>query len=553
MVPTHWSMLTISDNNLCALLDVTKSADAAKTLLSQLAMKLGSIVEKSVSLDEILVGSNAGLPVGMFEEYTRSRKAKCSSAHTNEDAGGSGERGNDADSPRKNFRDVSSSAGHNSTPEEVLQVLSKSPHIIMCCPNKGSISYILTVPTMDSSQKLSFPRIQAAEGRGLPGNAHGAVGSVLDAEAAEMGKRKSSIRAKVSRKGKEKAVDDDSDVLDGLLQNAISGLVRTSLHDSLTGCSSSEEPRNHFKTITPVPTPPNSNSKPTSTPAFTSHDNDAMSHDYDPEKFSKFADFLQKMDPIDSFLTFPDDDPVTCRSSRTGSFKSTESDSNSMDDFRRSSMTNLSVPGINAESPLAVQQNDDDQQIHAHENSADLTIPDVPMSWLFPGNTELHDDEGMLSRELTSVEQDIRLTTPTCGKPGQSSEMDDGLMDASGVNFNLDMDSESWQQLLQCSLQSPNGEHLQIPSNFSNGSFPHVDQLLGSSTPSDLAETLLSDPGTILNAGTSASNPHVVVTTAGSNSWNGTWQNCNPNSIKNWLQSSFPMGECLLIIKEVGD
>lgn len=625
MTPTNWSMMTISDNNLCTLLDMTKTADTTKTLISQLAIILSANFQHCSSLEEILASNNTGLPADMSGDYSRSKKPKLTDEYLNKDLPATAEdhvtnmqldtSRNEPNGPASCISQLDASrnnpkgsascvpipAAPSSSRADVLKVLSQSPHIIMCCPNKGSMSYILTVPTTDVTQNLSsLPRLQPerqTSRQGSPRNNHllqgaglGESVSLVDTEAGEIGRGQASSvgwkNRKISKKGKEKAVDDQVNVME-YIQRGINGLIKpTNLDGSVSEFSAGNDLLDDLYT-TPTPTPdhtpnPNPISTPTPTPLLTpatpthmvlsrtpsarSHDDETMSHDYDPEKFSLFADFLVKMDPVESF---PDDDPVTSKSSRTGSLRSTESDPvdslgpSSVASSGHNSITRLSIPpcmSTVSSEPRATSQENSNQGMHTDTG---FSLPEVPMSWLFPEDNG-ENGEGVLQsqadKSTASDSQSVNLlaSSDVSSHGVQNPGASDALMDASGTNFDLDIGPENWQQLLQC---SPSNEHQQIRSeedvtqlidNFMSSDLDGVQPFTGTTVPAFTGGSVSNSNCPSLNAitavaniGTGKETPHMEVTTAGSNSWNGMWQNCNPESIKSWLQSSFPLGELL--------
>ena len=222
--PSSWSLLTISDCNLCALLSMVHTPESTKALLTQLTGVLDQNVQRASLLEEAIEMNNNGLPEDMFKD-TRSRKTKLvSNAVTSASTAGGGgggvnkkdmvpnlqaamsnlfcdaqsqeeslstnnmsvdlggttdaspSLGSAANTPTSsngtavssNVTSVSLGSGQNA---DVLNVLTKSPHIIVCHPKQGSLSYILTVPTVSSS---SSPAGAPAPGRRIlpsPGGA----------------------------------------------------------------------------------------------------------------------------------------------------------------------------------------------------------------------------------------------------------------------------------------------------------------------------------------------------------------------------------------------
>lgn len=635
--------MTISDNNLCTLLDMTKRAETAKNLLSQLPSVLCSSYRHSTSLEEVLTSNNEGLPVDIWEEYSRSKKPKITNVQSNgepsddvpplaskeyvEDILDSMKRNGASNessttpvvlaastSPASSTAPASTTPAAStkpaSTPAEVVKVLSQSPHIIMCCPNNGTMSYILTVPTPEGPKSITLPRIErpssgspqpmerspVSGGHGgsflrpkvqaerpsssgnaplarlqperspvsgggggrqganmllpkiqpeMPSSSSSSSGGGADGEPGgspmtrqSSGKGRKSRRTSNSKKGKEKAVEEQP-TLDMLqsIQTAISSLLNPTTPDIGTGQSSSSlsygslEELCHSMEATPslmeaTPNPMEDTPIPTVTGGVPLS---ISLQDYDPEKFSKFADFLVKMDPIERNPV--EDDTTTSRSSRTSSFRSTESDpTTDGTGLGHAPSSGLSAT-MSSESQVTVttiaqSSSNDEVPCSEDDDSIALRIPEVPMSWFCSGpHAEPLGVDGGLRSEY--------LFTPSNRQDTSGANENSTLMD---VDFGLDLNSDSWQQLLEGSLESPIKERHQVHPGFSDTGYSQfVDNLEASD------DVQVSDPP--LPADVSNSGRRRTIPATGSDSWNGMWHNSNPDSIKNWLKSSFPLGK----------
>ncbi len=619
MVPTDWSMMSISDNNLCTLLDLTRTTLATKTLLSQLPVILHSNLLQASSLDQVLVSCNAGLPVDAFEEYSRSKKPTLiNDAYLSKDSedGVNDAQSATTSSSRGNVHQVTSPSpsplpsslpspsapsasrggqGSGQTSQEVLKVLSKSPHIIMCCPNKGTVSYILTVPTTDaSSPSQTLPRI-------LPSPSMERQGPlVFDPQGGVLGGRgivegvKVTKNHTISMKGKEKAVNgpgESKNMLD-CIQHAINGIInpppsvrggsiRGQSSQDATASSSSGD--SYSNVATPSVTSVTDGAS--SSASATSHDHAAVSHDhslvscdrttfssrdYDPEKFSKFADFLVKMDPIESLSSFTDDEPATSSASRTNS-----TESEPMDSMECGSCDpNVTTPSVSSLRGSVVEPHPSprlarpggrgrEQDTAAHSSDEDS------MSWLFsePGSSSdspSRGGRGMASSDHVNSKPSASSSHHgVCSTAGSVHEMENSgtsttLVDeaSGGMDFNLELDTESWKEFLRSPPCRNHQQGAMMHSDLTEGDFLQINELVENFSSSGLegvqrynkpshseANTSHSPNVAVSGVGQTQSVPRVAVSTADSDSWNGIWQNCNPDSIKNWLQSTIPLGK----------
>ncbi len=288
LTPTDWSLLTISDCNLCALLNMTVDADIAKMLLIQLSSTLCSNFRPGDSLLDVITKNNNGLPVNMYDDC-RSKKMKSAMASKKDgpcDCECPYHSGNHNAVGQNTARIDTVSSGVSSTSQlsaplvggagiftpatpspsvaptlsaplipstaqpspvalrtdaleslDALKVLSKSPHLIMSYHKEGSVSYILTFPTSNGGPvALPGPRLLPR-----PPSSNGIAGSSslrplqpapLSSQASDtalshlvsMGKKKNNKVKKVQPKDKETT---PFHIL-GCLQKAISGLVRPS-------------------------------------------------------------------------------------------------------------------------------------------------------------------------------------------------------------------------------------------------------------------------------------------------------------------------------------
>ena len=222
IVPSTLSLLTISDCNLCALLSMVQTSESTKALLTQLTEVLNQNVERASTLEEAIEMNNNGLPEDMFKD-TRSRKTRiCNSskkdmepalqaAMNNLCSDAQGESSSKVAVDLSGSTNASPSSSSTSAPPpptttsssssvvsmsigstqnaDVLNVLSKSPHIIVCCPKQGSLSYILTLPTSSSTPPVPPGRRILPSPNGLdPTPTSGTKQSVLTKKSAEKGK-----------------------------------------------------------------------------------------------------------------------------------------------------------------------------------------------------------------------------------------------------------------------------------------------------------------------------------------------------------------------------
>lgn len=355
-------------------------------------------------------------------------------------------------------------------------------------------------------------------------------------------------------KGKERAVEDRQVNMDALqrIQKAISSLLNPT-PDIGAGQTSSTSSQGslgeHRSSIEATPSSMEATPTPVDCP-ITGLSPSILSHDYDADRFSKFADFLVKMDQIENVSNLLDDDLVSSRSSRTGSFRSTESDPSDGTGLGHMPSSILSTALSESQVTVTTISQGGSDAVCSEDSSAALEItevpmiPEVPMSWLYSAQeTEPLNGEGVSQNQGDTIGKLV----PSSLTSGEAMAESDALVEnISGMDFGLDLDSESLKQLLDCSLHSPIREHHQLPPDFSDTGYSHIDQFVDDLTSPDGVQA--SDPPlnvASLNLGIDdPSIPHVADATAGSAPWNGMWHNsCNPDSIKSWLQSTFPLGK----------
>ena len=458
--PSSWSLLTISDCNLCALLSMVHTSESTKSLLSQLTAVLDQNVQRALTLEEAIEMNNNGLPEDMFKD-TRSRKMKIGNSTAvsggnssnissssnigngggsnkkkdlqaamsylssdSQGGGGGGESSkmamdcgsvsagtysnsmSNASTPTNNNVSTTAIPAPISTPptstvsidstQKALDVLSKSAHIIVCCQKPGSLSYILTVPTSTANNSTSSST--ATPPVPTPATPIPTPGRRILPSPAN---------------GAESSIGSSS------ILNKLSGLVKRTSEKCGKGSSS--------KTAVKTPAQGESSGKMTSAPAA----------DYDLEKFSKFANILVNMDGIEGFQAEGCDScneevpgnhlnqqqlrqPVPSRlqlltssgsdAEFTDSLESESSVSKQVEDPRDKVMDFASIVsnavGSNSDQMIVVKSSD-------HTDSADSVVPllpEVPMSWLkIPTSTELLNGHPQTSEsmETTESEEDI--------------------------------------------------------------------------------------------------------------------------------------------------
>ena len=135
--PSSWAHLTISDKNLCSIFSRANSALEIQTLAAQLRLALDQNLRRATSLDQAIAMNNSGLPFDWVKEIQPKRqRTKVAPKDSVDERGVS----------LANMRTVGGVAG--AVPErtdegKILKVLSSSPHIIVCYPSNGSVSYVL--------------------------------------------------------------------------------------------------------------------------------------------------------------------------------------------------------------------------------------------------------------------------------------------------------------------------------------------------------------------------------------------------------------------------
>lgn len=132
-------MITISDCNLCALLDLIDTDVSTENLLSQLSRILCSNLKKATSLDEAIESNNAGLPVDMYQD-SRTKKTWTNLAKV----------ADPLPPPRPN----TSNDTIDKKPQ--VQALYKSPHLVVCRLQNGAMNYFVTIPPPSESPRAAM-------------------------------------------------------------------------------------------------------------------------------------------------------------------------------------------------------------------------------------------------------------------------------------------------------------------------------------------------------------------------------------------------------------
>ena len=442
--PSAWSLLTISDCNLCALLSMVQTSESTKALLTQLTGVLDQNVQRASSLEEVIEMSNKGLPEDMFKD-TRSRKTKFGGTNSAiAVSGGSGSGGNSnkkdmepllqaamsnlhsdgqgagGESSSRMVVDCSSTSSTNgtvpgstsisiaptptstviSTPtssistaasmsldstQKALNVLSKSAHIIVCCQKPGSLSYILTVPTSSTNSTASTP-VPTPGRRILPSPGNGVESS------------------------------NSCSII-----NKLSGLIRRTSEKCGKGSSKNAVINSSQAELSKVP----------------SSTSEAVK-DYDAEKFSKFANILVNMDGIEGLQT--------TESSTSEDAPNNHYNQQQLQQLQQSRLQLLTSSGSDAEFTDSLEsENSVTQQVEcvedSHEEVMDFAsivssavgsnsdqrlgencdhtsvlplLPEVPMSWLkvIPTSTELNGHhERSDSMEATQTTEGLCTST----------------------------------------------------------------------------------------------------------------------------------------------
>ena len=144
LTPSNWAYLTVSDRNICSIISQSNTALEIRTLTTQLRLTLDQNVTKAANLDQAVAMNNSGLPFDWVKEAQpkrhRARVApKESGALMSSHDSGSNPRLINIGGVSAHNAVVSEPANEN----QILKALSSSPHIILCCPQNGSVSYVL--------------------------------------------------------------------------------------------------------------------------------------------------------------------------------------------------------------------------------------------------------------------------------------------------------------------------------------------------------------------------------------------------------------------------
>ena len=298
---------------------------------------LSQNVQRARDLEDAIEMNNAGLPCDAYKESRPKRQKSStserkgvpiligSSSEAGTSSGSSGSGGNNSeriqprvkrssmDLPKVLSVSASGSKEQSLVPNGVSKGLSATSHIILCFPKDSSMSYVLlnSGPMKVSDRSLHrtakprrertapsprSPELGLLGGEAL-GSSEGGKGAKRGGGAGGKGKGKGKGRGKalktsLTSNGKESLPPLGVGNSPGLMQPVDQDLQPPQSHISSASYSDTPNPTPvpGTKTLPGIP-PGSSKSLP---PKETSSD-------YDPNKFSKFANFLVNMDPLEKF------------------------------------------------------------------------------------------------------------------------------------------------------------------------------------------------------------------------------------------------------------
>lgn len=413
VVPSNWEFLTISDGNFCALMNGVHSPEQVLALFTQLSQVLSQNVQRARDLEDAIEMNNAGLPCDAYKESRPKRQKSNSSerkgvpiligssseAGTSSGNSGGGSGGNNSeriqprvkrsstDLPKVLSLSASGSKEQSLVPNGASKGLSATSHIILCFPKDASMSYVLlNSGPMKVSEKLG----RSIHRRANPKQERGGASPRSEEGSFEGGK--GAKRGRGKGKGKERA-SKISSTKDGLplgVGNPLSLIppVDQDLQPPLPHVSSTS----YSDTPNPIPvlgTNTSSCDLGSSKPLPPKQ----TSSDYDPNTFSKFANFLVNMDPLEKFggglgehssseeevgvYSTPMDTPMA---TNDGKWEELEAREDSLDSASDSTASSSDAQLDDME--VGFSHDDGNQTAHAEEVMPHL--PATPLSWLVP-------------------------------------------------------------------------------------------------------------------------------------------------------------------------
>ena len=508
--PSSWSLLTISDCNLCALLSMVHTSESTKSLLSQLTAVLDQNIQRALTLEEAIEMNNNGLPEDMFKD-TRSRKMKIGnstavSGGNSSNISSSSNIGNGGGSNKK--KDLQAAMSYLSSDSQGGGGGGESSKMAMDCGSVSAGTYSNSMPNASTpttttnmsttavpvpvstppTSTVSIDSTQKALDV-LSKSAHiivccqkaGSLSYILTVPTSTANNSTSSSTATppvptpatpIPTPGRRilpsPANGAESSSGSSSILNKLSGLVKRTSEK----CGKGSSPKMAVKT----PAQGESSGKMTSVPAT----------DYDLEKFSNFANILVNMDGIEGFQAEGCDSCneevpgnhlnqqqlrqlvpsrlqlLTSSGSDaefTDSLESEGSVSKQVEDPRDKVMDFASIVsnavGSNSDQMIVVKSSD-------HTDSADSVLPllpEVPMSWLkIPTSTELlngHPQTTSESMETTESEQDISSvhTLATSRDASPATAVTTASISTTASNDVRDV------QIANKQLSSPSGSH----------------------------------------------------------------------------------------------
>ena len=384
-------MLTVSDPNLCALLEMVKEDKVdmtSQSLFTQLSLIFNNNLEQATTLEEALISNNTGLPVDMYQD-TRSKKTKADALQ-------------------------SSSSSTKTEPVDgrvPVNPLFKAPHLVVCQSDNGGMSCFMTFP----------PPVRSSDAAMFPTGAKIPLPSLSQSTKLSLYSPQDSAKVgmKGRSKGKEKA-----------------GGTNKESGPKLFGVLS--QMRSQVKQVAPVNT----------TQPFPSSKTD----DYDPKKFTEFAHRLSDFDQ--SNTQGVRSRSLSSSSSNGGDYNTADMNSSiNSEGAAPGCVEGMDLPCSSANS-TSLEQNYSSPGPSFQSNSMQSNIPHLPTG------------QGIAANGTHSVPRDSEL-------------------------LNLDLDTESVQQLLQLSPGVSTDPTIGMEDQAMDASHPSspLTQLINSLTSPEHANT----------------------------------------------------------------
>ena len=439
LVPTCWEMMSISDCNLCALMDMVSSASETQALMKQLPGVLRLNVLRAGNLQDAIEMNNNGLP---FDKYNGPRTKKPvrrrgdGNTRMCVENKGEGEGVTPSDEAGQTIGSRLISVGD----KERLNVgeSSQVPHVIICFPKNDSLSYVtfnsMKMPLTPTTGKVwpRFTMSRSWKNRESSKNASPKPDASSEANGTQ--------DVNGSGRGKEKATSPGHNQPHfGQPMITPNAFCLQNIVTPVDGDSTGTPNRHSW----PTSDRPTQLMKP--------------AKDYNPETFSKFAHSLVTIDPLDGLCGNSEDSGQAMVVAQEP-----ENETEQEDNFDGSNSP--------CEEPPHFSHLLDGITTQGEQLPNMATLPPVPLSWLVPPSEVMR-----------------RTNSGVCSNEDEAlSSLDDGSLHSSaatsshtnGLLVSMDMDLVGTDDSSRSAFQShPTVTRMAEIGNTTQGYSQHSDNL----------------------------------------------------------------------------